>query len=46
MASVAYGFWLHRMVGSAAKANRFGRECGVTHHPGPDGVFGPVLALL
>ncbi|MET7852327.1 DUF6417 family protein [Streptomyces avermitilis] len=28
-ATVAYGFWLHRMTGSATKANRFGREYGV-----------------
>jgi hypothetical protein len=31
IASVAYGLWLHRMTGSAAEANRFGREYGVVH---------------
>ncbi|MER5665303.1 DUF6417 family protein [Streptomyces mirabilis] len=31
--SVAYGFWLHRMTGSAAEANRFAREYGVAHSP-------------
>ncbi|WP_405933631.1 DUF6417 family protein [Streptomyces sp. NBC_00827] len=36
--SVAYGLWLHRMTGSAAEANRFGREYGVVHHPGPEDV--------
>ncbi|MFJ8028777.1 DUF6417 family protein [Streptomyces sp. NPDC096311] len=25
MGSVAYGLWLHRMTGSAAEVNRFGR---------------------
>ncbi|MET8029629.1 DUF6417 family protein [Streptomyces avermitilis] len=44
-ATVAYGFWLHRMTGSATKANRFGREYGVVHHPGPDGVCGLLLTL-
>ncbi|WP_329537355.1 DUF6417 family protein (plasmid) [Streptomyces sp. NBC_01450] len=29
--SVAYAFWLHRIAGSAAEANRFGREYGVIH---------------
>ncbi|WP_254650507.1 DUF6417 family protein [Streptomyces sp. GbtcB7] len=33
IASVAYGLWLHRMTGSAAEANRFGREYGVVHDP-------------
>ncbi|MER7692858.1 DUF6417 family protein [Streptomyces sp. NPDC097610] len=33
MRSVAYGLWLHRMTGSAAEANRFGREYGVVHSP-------------
>ncbi|XES01392.1 DUF6417 family protein [Streptomyces sp. S1D4-11] len=33
MRSVAYGLWLHRMMGSAAEANRFGREYGVVHSP-------------
>ncbi|XDO63716.1 DUF6417 family protein [Streptomyces sp. RLB1-33] len=33
MESVAYGLWLHRMTGSAAEANRFGREYGVVHSP-------------
>ncbi|WP_329537613.1 DUF6417 family protein (plasmid) [Streptomyces sp. NBC_01450] len=31
MVSVAYGLWLHRMTGSAAEANRFGREYGVVY---------------
>ncbi|WP_328512948.1 DUF6417 family protein [Streptomyces mirabilis] len=33
MESVAYGLWLHRMTGSAAEANCFGREYGVVHSP-------------
>ncbi|MFF4977931.1 DUF6417 family protein [Streptomyces sp. NPDC001083] len=33
IASVAYGFWLHRMTGSAAEANRFTREYGATYNP-------------
>ncbi|MFC9635097.1 DUF6417 family protein [Streptomyces mirabilis] len=33
MGSVAYGLWLYRMTGSAAEANRFGREYGVLHSP-------------
>ncbi|MGW4985431.1 DUF6417 family protein [Streptomyces mirabilis] len=33
MDSVAYGLWLHRMTGSAARANRFAREYGVEHGP-------------
>jgi hypothetical protein len=35
MASVAYGFWLHRMTGSAMEANHFTRDYGITHRPGP-----------
>ncbi|WP_222723849.1 DUF6417 family protein [Streptomyces sp. ME109] len=35
IASVAYGFWLHRMTGSAAEANRFSREYGATYNPFP-----------
>ncbi|MFE3268041.1 DUF6417 family protein [Streptomyces sp. NPDC059215] len=35
IASVAYGFWLHRMTGSAAEANRFFREYGVAYIPSP-----------
>ncbi|MFE5143816.1 DUF6417 family protein [Streptomyces fagopyri] len=35
IASVAYGFWLHRMTGSAAEANRFFREYGATYLPSP-----------
>lgn len=31
MESVAYAFWLHRMAGSVAEANRFAREYGITH---------------
>ncbi|MFE5375162.1 DUF6417 family protein, partial [Streptomyces mirabilis] len=47
MESVAYGLWLHRMTGSAAEANRFGREYGVVHDPvrtsdeGPAAAHGP-----
>jgi hypothetical protein len=33
MESVAYGFWLHRLTGSALEANRFGREYGVIYQP-------------
>lgn len=32
-ASVAYGFWLHRLTGSAAEANRFNRDYGILHRP-------------
>ena len=35
MESVAYGFWLHRMTGSAMEANHFTRDYGITHHPAP-----------
>ncbi len=35
MESVAYGFWLHRMTGSAMEANHFARDYGITHHPTP-----------
>ncbi|MEU1035747.1 DUF6417 family protein, partial [Streptomyces mirabilis] len=41
MESVAYGLWLHRMTGSAAEANRFGREYGVVHSPARAGDEGP-----
>ncbi|KPI22839.1 hypothetical protein OV320_1296 [Actinobacteria bacterium OV320] len=34
MESAAYGFWLHRLTGSAAEANRFGRDYGVLYSPG------------
>ncbi|MEV6532825.1 DUF6417 family protein [Streptomyces sp. NPDC051639] len=33
IASAAYGFWLHRMTGSAAEANRFTREYDATYSP-------------
>ncbi|MGW0576258.1 DUF6417 family protein [Streptomyces sp. NPDC002920] len=33
MESAAYGFWLHRLTGSAAEANRFGRDYGVRYSP-------------
>ncbi|MEW2051390.1 DUF6417 family protein [Streptomyces sp. NPDC005476] len=33
MASVAYGFWLRKMSGSALEANRFARDYDVAHHP-------------
>ncbi|MEU1516187.1 DUF6417 family protein [Streptomyces sp. NPDC005811] len=35
MESVVYGFWLHRLTGSALEANRFGRDYAVMHRPGP-----------
>ncbi|MDX2557206.1 MULTISPECIES: DUF6417 family protein [Streptomyces] len=35
MESVAYGFWLHRMTGSAMEANHFTRDYGITYHPAP-----------
>ncbi|MEU4878325.1 DUF6417 family protein [Streptomyces sp. NPDC021608] len=35
MESVAYGFWLHRMSGSALEANRFARDYHVAHDPAP-----------
>ncbi|WP_323138865.1 DUF6417 family protein [Streptomyces mirabilis] len=44
MESVAYGLWLHRMTGSAAEANRFGREYGVVHSPARAGDEGPPVA--
>ncbi|MFF1548074.1 DUF6417 family protein [Streptomyces sp. NPDC058291] len=31
MTSVAYGFWLHKMSGSAFEANRFARDYGIAH---------------
>ncbi|GAX57081.1 4'-phosphopantetheinyl transferase [Streptomyces olivochromogenes] len=34
---MAYRLGLHRMTGSAAEANRFGRECGVVHSPARTG---------
>ncbi|WEH12376.1 DUF6417 family protein [Streptomyces sp. VNUA24] len=33
--TVAYGFWLHRMTGSAMEANHLTRDYGITHHPAP-----------
>ncbi|MFD8007843.1 DUF6417 family protein [Streptomyces mirabilis] len=44
MRSVAYGLWLHRMTGSAAEANRFGREYGVVHSPARASGEGPPAA--
>ncbi|MFF2130032.1 DUF6417 family protein [Streptomyces olivochromogenes] len=38
---MAYGLWLHRMTGSAAEANRFGREYGVVRSPARTG--GPAV---
>ncbi|MGW0875317.1 DUF6417 family protein [Streptomyces sp. NPDC002740] len=35
MDSAAYGFWLHRLTGSAAEANRFGRDYKVLFAPEP-----------
>ncbi|MFE6483759.1 DUF6417 family protein [Streptomyces sp. NPDC057757] len=43
--SVAYGLWLHRMAGSAAEANRFGREYGVVHQPTPQTVLRALPAI-
>ncbi len=40
IASVAYGFWLHRMTGSAAEANRFAREYGIAHTPCRENALG------
>ncbi|MEU2859280.1 DUF6417 family protein [Streptomyces mirabilis] len=42
MESVAYGLWLHRMTGSAAEANRFGREYGVVYSPARASDEGPL----
>jgi hypothetical protein len=36
MQSVAYGFWLHRLTGSAAESNRFERDYGIVHIPETD----------
>ncbi|MGW6525859.1 MULTISPECIES: DUF6417 family protein [unclassified Streptomyces] len=36
MESAAYGFWLHRLTGSAAEANRFGRDYKVLFAPVPN----------
>ncbi|MFJ1536784.1 DUF6417 family protein [Streptomyces mirabilis] len=44
MESVAYGLWLHRMTGSAAEGNRFGREYGVVHSPARASDEGPPVA--
>ncbi|MGW7171193.1 DUF6417 family protein [Streptomyces sp. NPDC054884] len=33
MESVAYGFWLHKMSGSALEANRFALDYNLAHHP-------------
>ncbi|MER6784256.1 DUF6417 family protein [Streptomyces sp. NPDC000658] len=35
MESVAYGFWLHKMSGSALEANRFACDYNLAHHPVP-----------
>ncbi|MFD4553499.1 DUF6417 family protein [Streptomyces sp. NPDC058469] len=35
MTSAAYGFYLHRLGGSAAEANRFGREYGAIYRSSP-----------
>lgn len=35
IASAAYGFYLHRLGGSAAEANRFGREYGAIYRSSP-----------
>ncbi|MFE2716565.1 DUF6417 family protein [Streptomyces mirabilis] len=44
MESAAYGLWLHRMTGSAAEANRFGREYGVVYSPARAADEGPLAA--
>ncbi|MGW1673402.1 DUF6417 family protein [Streptomyces sp. NPDC002324] len=44
MESVAYGFWLHRMTGSAMEANHFARDHGITHHPAPHSRTSPSSA--
>ncbi|MFF3208383.1 DUF6417 family protein [Streptomyces sp. NPDC002962] len=41
MESVAYGFWLHRLSGSAAEGNRFNRDYGLLHRPATDTGAGP-----
>ncbi|MEH0450048.1 DUF6417 family protein [Streptomyces sp. B21-102] len=41
MESVAYGFWLHRLSGSAAEANRFNRDYGLLYPPAASDVAGP-----
>ncbi|MGW0583735.1 DUF6417 family protein, partial [Streptomyces sp. NPDC002920] len=33
MESVAYGFWLHKLAGSAREANHFSREYDLVHSP-------------
>ncbi len=35
MESVVYGLWLHRMTGSAAEPNRFGREYSIVRSQDP-----------
>ncbi|MFD4554616.1 DUF6417 family protein [Streptomyces sp. NPDC058469] len=43
--SAAYGFYLHRLGGSAAEANQFGRDDGVVYRLSPTtGEPSPVLA--
>ncbi|MFE7656407.1 DUF6417 family protein [Streptomyces bottropensis] len=37
MESVAYGFWLHRLAGSAAEANRFRRDYDILYRPNAEG---------
>ncbi|WP_181802995.1 hypothetical protein [Streptomyces shenzhenensis] len=32
---MAYGFWLHRMTGSAMEAKHCTRNYGITHHLAP-----------
>ncbi|MEU3619809.1 DUF6417 family protein [Streptomyces sp. NPDC006872] len=44
MESVAYGFWLHRLTGSVAEANRFGRDYGVLYVPDSEGTRAAVIS--
>ncbi|WP_331739956.1 DUF6417 family protein (plasmid) [Streptomyces sp. NBC_00015] len=44
MESAAYGFWLHRLTGSAAEANRFGRDYGVRYAPHSEGTRTAVIS--
>ncbi|WP_329528497.1 DUF6417 family protein [Streptomyces sp. NBC_01462] len=37
--SVAYGFWLHGLTGSAAEANRFNREYDAIYRPPTGGAY-------
>ncbi|MEH0589795.1 DUF6417 family protein [Streptomyces sp. B21-106] len=41
MESVAYGFWLHRLTGSAGEANRFNRDYSILYSPAAGTVADP-----